>query len=412
MSVADQLVDLQPAWLSQVVPVLAPDVHLRADLRAQLERFYTALLQMVETGSPEGLDPLIAEWSMALTLGDLQSQSGTLTRFITSLMESTSHFLATAVESGQALALILALSSGFSYALESASHHETQAKIAYLTNQLAQTRAELEKMEKSKADFVAVAGHELKTPLTLIEGYTAMLKEVGAAEEDAQASTELIAGIQNGTRRLRAIVDDMIDVSLIDNHLLALNQQPVWLNRLFQFLATELESDLNRRGQTLSVHSFPGSDEMIFGDPDRLSQLFRNLLVNAIKFTPDNGHIWVDGRKLPGFIEIIVSDDGIGIDLDDQAIVFEKFARLGNVALHSSGKTKFKGGGPGLGLHIVKGIVSAHNGAIWVESEGHDEQRLPGTTFHILLPIASQATNEKVVRLFTPIIQQNSNDKP
>ena len=116
------------------------------------------------------------------------------------------------------------------------------------------------------------------------------------------------------------------------------------------------------------------------------------MLTNAIKYTPDGGKISLDGRKLPGFIEVVIRDTGIGIDPEDQSIIFEKFTRLGNISLHSSGKTKFKGGGPGLGLHIAKGIIEAHGGAIWVESPGYDEETFPGSTFHILLPMLQRPT--------------------
>ena len=83
----------------------------------------------------------------------------------------------------------------------------------------------------------------------------------------------------------------------------------------------------------------------------------------------------------------MVGDTGVGIDPEHHELIFEKFYQRGEVALHSSGRTKFKGGGPGLGLAIVRGIVQAHDGKIWVESEGHDEQRCPGSRFHILLPL-------------------------
>ena len=100
----------------------------------------------------------------------------------------------------------------------------------------------------------------------------------------------------------------MIDVSLIDNNLLSLNFQPVWLNRLFSLLENELHAHLRDRRQTLEIKPFPGSDEMTFGDPERILQVFRNVLTNAVKYTPDGGKISVDGRKLPGFIEVIVHD--------------------------------------------------------------------------------------------------------
>lgn len=99
---------------------------------------------------------------------------------------------------------------------------------------------------------------------------------------------------------------------------------------------------------------------------------------------------------MSGFIETIITDTGIGIDFDDQMIIFEKFSKVGSIALHSSSKTKYKGGGPGLGLHIAKGIIELHNGSIWVESPGYDEENLPGSKFHILLPIRNEPPDQTI----------------
>ena len=88
-----------------------------------------------------------------------------------------------------------------------------------------------------------------------------------------------------------------------------------------------------------------------------------------------------------GGIQIIVSDTGIGIDPTHLELIFTKFHQTGNLALHSTGKTKFKGSGPGLGLAIAKGIVEAHGGKIWAESKGHDEDKFPGSQFHVILPL-------------------------
>jgi len=141
---------------------------------------------------------------------------------------------------------------------------------------------------------------------------------------------------------------------------------------------------------------------MTYGDPERLFQALRNILTNAIKYTPDGGKITVDGRQLPGFIEITVADTGIGIDETYHEQIFHKFGRLGDVQLHSSGKTKFKGGGPGLGLPITKGLIEAHGGTIWVESPGYNEETCPGSTFHVILPILTEPPNDKIARLFKP----------
>jgi signal transduction histidine kinase len=104
---------------------------------------------------------------------------------------------------------------------------------------------------------------------------------------------------------------------------------------------------------------------------------------------------------------VTVTDNGIGISVEDQETIFEKFGQLGNVSLHSSGKTKFKGGGPGLGLPIAKGIIEAHRGTIWVESEGHDENGFPGSTFHVLLPIRTEPPDPKFAKLFSAEVKSD-----
>ena len=129
-------------------------------------------------------------------------------------------------------------------------------------------------------------------------------------------------------------------------------------------------------------------------------QAIQNVISNAIKYTPDGGKITIDGRTLPGFIEVIVADTGIGISTENQSLIFEKFGQLGRVELHSSGKTKFKGGGPGLGLPIARGILEAHGGSIWVESDGHDEIKCPGSTFHILVPARTDTPDAEMKKLF------------
>jgi signal transduction histidine kinase len=123
-------------------------------------------------------------------------------------------------------------------------------------------------------------------------------------------------------------------------------------------------------------------------DVDLMQKLFYHLIGNAVKYTPNGKAIVVSGYAGEGAVEIVVSDTGIGIAPEYHELIFEKFFQTGQVAFHSSGKTKFKGGGPGLGLAIAKGIVEAHGGRIWVTSPGYDETLCPGSQFHVMLPIA------------------------
>ena len=210
----------------------------------------------------------------------------------------------------------------------------------------------------------------------------------------------LLAGMNTGIERLRSIVDDMIDVSMIDNELLQLNFQPIQVSQMLSALSLEMEPVLQTRKLTIDIREFDGSKEWIYIDPTRITQALRNVIHNAIKYTPDGGRIMVDGRRLSGFIEVTIADTGIGISAEDQTTIFEKFGQLGRVDLHSSGKTKFKGGGPGLGLPIARGILEAHGGSIWVQSEGHDEIRNPGSTFHILIPARAQSPDASMSKLF------------
>jgi signal transduction histidine kinase len=239
----------------------------------------------------------------------------------------------------------------------------------------------------------------LKTPLTLIEGYASMMEDLGDGDRGEEIR-KLLGGMNTGIDRLRTIVDDMIDVSMIDNDLLQLNYQPIQIGQIIEAMRNDVRPIVEGRKLTMEFREFDGSRQWIYVDSLRIMQAFRNVINNAIKYTPDHGRITISGRTLPGFIEVTVSDTGIGISSENQATIFDKFGQLGSVGLHSSGKTKFKGGGPGLGLPIARGILEAHGGSIWVESDGYDEVKCPGSTFHILIPARTEPADPKMSKLF------------
>ncbi len=108
----------------------------------------------------------------------------------------------------------------------------------------------------------------------------------------------------------------------------------------------------------------------------------------------------VTARQLTGFTDIMVIDNGIGIDPENLTRIFGMFSTIGDSSLHSSSKTKFRGGGPGLGLFISKGIIEAHGGNIWAESPGYDDVACPGSTFHIMIPMRSASTDDKIAGVF------------
>jgi len=145
-------------------------------------------------------------------------------------------------------------------------------------------------------------------------------------------------------------------------------------------------SALKERNISLTVQGVEAIPS-IHCDMERLHQALSNLISNAIKFTPDGGRIAIESYPLDEeHFKITITDSGVGISQIDQELIFEKFYRVGSADLHSSGQFKFKGGGPGLGLPIARGVIEGHGGCIWVESAGYDEELCPGSTFHVVLP--------------------------
>lgn len=398
MSLQESLARLRPVWL-QRVSGLARGAGVRENFAVQAERFYEMLEQATLSGDPSWLDGILVAWANSAIEGGTQSSPQAVSLLLRQMLEITLDGARQTLPAEEALSLLTAVTPFFAYALDRAARLDMESQVEQANRQRNEIQAQMEQLDRSKSTFISVAAHELKTPLTLIEGYTSMMRDLAARSEN-NGVDELIRGVHSGITRLRAIIEDMIDVSLIDNKMLGLNLQPTWLAHLFGLLRADLGEAVQARRQTLEVRPFPGSDQMIFADPERLYQALRNVLTNAIKYTPDGGRIVIDGRLLPGFVEVTVSDTGIGISPEHQAVIFEKFAQVGEAALHSSGKTKFKGGGPGLGLPIARGIIEAHGGTIWVESEGYDEERCPGSTFHILLPLRTDAADPRLAKLF------------
>jgi signal transduction histidine kinase len=211
----------------------------------------------------------------------------------------------------------------------------------------------------------------------------------------------MLKGISKGTYRLHEIMDSMFDIAQIDTRTLQLHLTPVDTATLVKEVSNSLGKSLSERKQTLTIDipTLP----LAKADPNLLKKLFQHLLTNAIKFTPNNGKVMVTARELPtrsaelpnGGVEIIISDTGVGIDPASQDIIFSKFYQPGDLSKHSTSKTRFKGGGAGLGLALSKGIVEAHGGRIWVESKGYDEVNCPGSKFHVVLPLNSSKNGEQ-----------------
>jgi signal transduction histidine kinase/DNA-binding response OmpR family regulator len=271
-------------------------------------------------------------------------------------------------------------------------NEQLEATVAERTDELRLAYETLEKLDKTKTDFISVAAHELRTPLTLIQGYANMLVSMVGPVTGAE---DMVKGIIKGEERLLEVINSMLDVARLDTNTIQAYKEPASLAAVIHNVQGDFAKVLRDRHLDFTM---TGLSELPLAnaDPDLLRKLFYHVIGNAIKYTPNGGKITIGGELLPpgkltnleaAALHITVTDTGIGIDPAHHELIFEKFYQTGKVDLHSSSKTGFKGGGPGLGLAIARGIVNVHGGRIWVESPGHNEKTLPGSTFHVLLPV-------------------------
>ena len=190
----------------------------------------------------------------------------------------------------------------------------------------------------------------------------------------------------------------MLDVTMLDAQSLDSIFQPLQLHKIIDMALNQLAPAFRHRDIDATVGP-PAVDEVLYGDPERLCQAFKKVIENAVKYTPDGGQVTVTSRRtrldeatadVDGCMDAQIADTGIGIDPEDLTTIFDKLATTRDVSLHSSGKSRFKGGGPGLGLPIARGIIEAHGGRVWAESPAYHEERLPGSTFHLEAPVRLQ----------------------
>lgn len=279
------------------------------------------------------------------------------------------------------------------YAIIEASQLASDIQRSEMLEHMVELRRQREHFEESKNKFIAVAAHELKTPMTIVEGYANIMRT--ETTEDPRMSV-YVKGLRNGVQRMNEIVGDMLDVSLLDLQSIELKYAPINLEKIILLMADKLDKFFAERNIDLLIFPFE-VDSDTYGDDEKIQKALTKVVMNGLKFTPDGGKVTIraaneykhsdETEGLAGFIDIQISDTGVGIDAKNFEAIFQRFGSLADASLHSSSKTKFKGGGPGLGLPIARGIIEAHGGKIWVESDGYDEESLQGSKFHIELPI-------------------------
>jgi PAS domain S-box-containing protein len=233
---------------------------------------------------------------------------------------------------------------------------------------------ERKKIEKMKERFVSTVTHELRTPLVSISGYTdlALKGKFGSLSEDMESGLKII---KRNVDRLVNLTGDLLDIQRMESGKLELKISPLDLKEIIDHCVAEIKPLLKEK-QELTVQ-VPDVLPTIQGDRIRLSQVLMNLLSNAAKFTPQGGTIKLSVKDEEDIVEVQVSDTGIGINKEDLQRVFEPFATIQKPTYIQ---------GTGLGLSVTKGLVEAHGGRIWAESEGEGK----GATFTFTLPKRKQ----------------------
>lgn len=233
---------------------------------------------------------------------------------------------------------------------------------------------EQKKLDNARKEFVANVSHELRTPLTTVKSYTETLLENA---EKGSMEANFLTVIDTETDRMTRLVKDLLTLSLFDYDKKYLNKTSFNLNTLLEDISSKLEMESKRRNHTFNV-TLPGDMPAMYGDRDRLEQVFTNIITNALKYTPDGGVITLNATYRLTTAYITVTDNGIGIPQKDMPRLFERFYRVDKARSRKSG-------GTGLGLAIAKEIIDAHSGSIKIESEHGN-----GTSVTIELPFFSK----------------------
>lgn len=286
---------------------------------------------------------------------------------------------------------------------------ETQNSLIHVSQEVYKANSELHKVDKLKDDFVSIASHELRTPMTAIRSYAWMALH----RSDVPLSDKLRRYLERtliSTERLINLVNDMLNVSRIESGRIEIAPSAFDLNNLVGEVLIEVDAKVKEKGLTIEhqVNAIP----KMFADENKVHQILLNLLGNSLKFTPAGGKITISYTSDGQIITVTIKDTGVGISADDLNRLFKKFNRLDNsyVAAASTG-------GTGLGLYICKSLLDLMKGTIKVESPGVNQ----GSLFIFTLPVATPkllAESEKYhykppqARLLEPVAIQAYPNEP
>jgi len=254
---------------------------------------------------------------------------------------------------------------------------EDQLERSY--ERLAQAYSELQKINHMKSRFIDIASHELRTPVTVMRGYLDLLESTYGKKMDERLLSKLHSMRQN-TERLSELVEEMLDVTRLEKGSLQIKREPISIEAVARDVYTQYKPLADDKDQKMTVE-VEGSIPVIQADKRRVKEAIGNLVNNAIKYTQKGGRVQIGLRDEGRTVHLWVRDNGIGIPLEELNKIFERFYIITSQELsHQVDRL-------GLGLPITKGIVEAHGGEVWVES-----QVGKGSIFHIRLPKGEEAT--------------------
>jgi len=258
-------------------------------------------------------------------------------------------------------------------AMDITSKIRLQNQLERSYEKLTQTYQELERVTKMKTQFIDVVSHELRTPLTVMRGYIDLVESEYSAKLEPKFGSRLKI-IKTNTDKLYGLVESMLDVSRLEKGSLQIHPEPVRVDTILEEIVQTMIHDAEVKNQTVTL-DIEGKLPLIMADRRRLKDVFSNLIDNGLKYTQEGGRIQVSARDEGRMLHVWVKDNGMGIPLENLGKIFDRFHLVtSNDLSHQVNRL-------GLGLPIAKGIIEAHGGRMWVES-----QVGKGSVFHVDLP--------------------------
>lgn len=273
---------------------------------------------------------------------------------------------------------------GVGYMLVKSVKLEVQRKeeLQSLSDKLEQANVQLKKLDKAKSEFISIASHQLRTPLTSIKGYVSLIVEGTYGKVDPKIK-DALSKVYMSNERLIQLVENLLNISRIESGRIEYTYDAWQVEKIINELADNFIFAAKKKQLYLRLDLPKEPLPTVRIDGAKVKEVISNMIDNAIKYTPTGG-VTVSAEKSDDGVRIIVADTGIGVPKDEVSYVFSKFSR-------GKDTSRLQASGTGLGMYVGKSLIEAQNGKIWVESEGDGK----GSRFIVELPLHQTETKEK-----------------